>query len=580
VSASGNATVKASSIQVVGKVQNSGNASFSPLPVTGASFVPNPLADLTGPSTTGLTNYGAANISGTTVKTLNPGIYSQISVSGSATVTFNPGLYLIEGGGFTVSGKATVSGQRVTIYNTSSNYPNNGSYGGITLSGTGSINLTAPTTGPYAGIVIFQPSANTRALSLSGNVTGLAGTLYAPSAQVVLSGNAQLNAALVVDRLSLSGNGASTQVADGSAGSALDTASSGTLLAGNLFVYVSDPAGYFTLDELNRIQDAITTWDSLLAPYSVTITEVSDSTLANVILDNGTTSAAGSPTDGVLGSYSSTGEITILQGWNWYDGADLTQIGTNQYDFQTVVTHELGHALGLGGSENPSSPMYEILASGVVQRTPTVADLNIPEAPDGADPERAAPRPPESGSSVHPGASAVVRSTPAMIETAAPASASGSITVGFVNTTINNALVPQARSGGEITTANLPTSRTPPLFVATGPSSGTVGDAAVSPSTDEPAPDWLDRLFQEEAISPEVRDLLPRNQEAPNWVDQLAPLLADSQNAAICRADPSTFPCADFAAVSARTDLEGLVIALLSAYGYTQLKEAETRRAR
>jgi hypothetical protein len=60
------------------------------------------------------------------------------------------------------------------------------------------------------------------------------------------------------------------------------------------------------------------------------------------------------------------------------------------------VTHELGHALGLGGSADPTSPMYETLAAGAVQRTPTVADLNISDPPADADPERAAP-PVDSG---------------------------------------------------------------------------------------------------------------------------------------------------------------------------------------
>jgi hypothetical protein len=389
--ASGNASLKASAIQVVGQVQKSGNATLSPTPVTGAAGVPDPLSGLTGPSSTNLTNYGAASIGGNTVKTLNPGIYSQISISGNAKVTLNAGIYLIEGGGFAMSGNASLSGQGILIYNTSSNYPSaSGAYGGISLSGNGSINLTAAATGTYAGLVIVQPSANTRALSLSGNATGLIGTLYAPSAQLILSGNAQLNAALLVDKLSISGNGVSTQVADGSASSILDGASAGTLLAGNLDVYVNDPNGYFTANEQARIQDAINAWDVLLTPYSVVITEVNDPTLANVVIDTGTTSAAGSAADGVLGCYNSTGEITILQGWNWYDGADATQIGANQYDFQTVVTHELGHALGLGGNADSTSPMYEVLATGVVRRTPTANDLNIPEPPDGADPERAA----------------------------------------------------------------------------------------------------------------------------------------------------------------------------------------------
>jgi hypothetical protein len=46
--------------------------------------------------------------------------------------------------------------------------------------------------------------------------------------------------------------------------------------------------------------------------------------------------------------------------------------------------------------------MNEVLAAGVARRTPTAADLNIPEEPDGADPERAAlPAPNETSTAVH-----------------------------------------------------------------------------------------------------------------------------------------------------------------------------------
>jgi len=55
--------------------------------------------------------------------------------------------------------------------------------------------------------VVFQSRDNPQALSLSGNaVAGLTGTVYAPKAQLVLSGNGQLNDTLIVDMLSLSGN--------------------------------------------------------------------------------------------------------------------------------------------------------------------------------------------------------------------------------------------------------------------------------------------------------------------------------------------------------------------------------------
>jgi hypothetical protein len=393
VTAGGSAQVTAVGIQVVGGVEQSGSATLRPAPATGASAFPDPLAFLSGPNPAGLAAYGSASYTSGS-HPLQPGIYSQIKASGNASLTLSPGLYLIEGGGLTVADGASISGAGVTIYNTGSNYPNpGGNFGGITLSGNGSFTLTPATTaaaGAYPGIVIYQSRANTRALALGGNAgAGLVGMVYAPSAPVVIGGNASLNAALVADRLQVSGNGASTQVVTGAAGD--NSSNPDTLLAGDLEVYVSDANGAFTANELARIRDAIDGLDKLLAPYNVVVTEVGDPALANLVIDTGTTSAAGSAADGVLGSYSASGEITLLQGWNWYDGADPTQIGANQYDFQTVVTHELGHALGLGGSPDPNSVMFETLGTGVVRRALTVADLNIADPPEGADPERAAP---------------------------------------------------------------------------------------------------------------------------------------------------------------------------------------------
>ena len=113
-------------IDVHGGVQKSGNASFSPAPTTGAAVLADPLASLPSPSTSGLTNYGSESLSGNSSATIKPGIYSQISVSGNARLTMNSGLYIIEGGGFTVSGNASVSGSGVIIFNAGSKYPEHG----------------------------------------------------------------------------------------------------------------------------------------------------------------------------------------------------------------------------------------------------------------------------------------------------------------------------------------------------------------------------------------------------------------------------------------------------------------------
>ena len=158
---------------------------------------------------------GSVSLSGNASKTIPQGIYSSISVSGNASLTLAGGTYIIEGGGLSVSGNASISGTGVLIVNAGSNYSNGpgGTYGSISLSGNGSYKLTPMTTGTYAGILIFQTRDNTRAMTISGNASGMTGTIYAPAAQLSESGNASLNAALIVDTLSISGNGVANTLA-------------------------------------------------------------------------------------------------------------------------------------------------------------------------------------------------------------------------------------------------------------------------------------------------------------------------------------------------------------------------------
>lgn len=55
------------------------------------------------------------------------------------------------------------------------------------------------------------------------------------------------------------------------------------------------------------------------------------------------------------------------------------------------MLHELSHTPGLGGATDPTSHMFETLVPGSIARTVTVADLNIPDPPERADPQTALP---------------------------------------------------------------------------------------------------------------------------------------------------------------------------------------------
>jgi hypothetical protein len=162
------------------------------------------------------------------------------------------------------------------------------------------------------------------------------------------------------------------------------TTTAGALLGGNLSLTISDPSGSLTADDRARIADAVAVVDATLAPYGVAITQVGDADpSADVTLDTGATSGVGGLADGVLGCETGGDEVTLIQGWNWYAGADSGGIGPGQYDLETVVVHELGHVLGLGHSADTGSVMSATLSAGTAKRALATADLDVPDDDSG-----------------------------------------------------------------------------------------------------------------------------------------------------------------------------------------------------
>src|SRR5207253_5336887 len=73
--------------------------------------------------------------------------------------------------------------------------------------------------------------------------------------------------------------------------------------------------------------------------------------------------------------------VKIVEGWNWYAGSNPARIGSGQFDYQTVVTHELAHAIGLYHDTNYYAVlndgydvMYPALSTGVIRRNISIYD--------------------------------------------------------------------------------------------------------------------------------------------------------------------------------------------------------------
>ena len=73
------------------------------------------------------------------------------------------------------------------------------------------VTLTPETTGPYAGITMFQaPTLQLTQISITGNgAVNISGTIYGADANLKIAGNgSQIGSQIIVSTLTLGGNGA------------------------------------------------------------------------------------------------------------------------------------------------------------------------------------------------------------------------------------------------------------------------------------------------------------------------------------------------------------------------------------
>lgn len=198
------ACLRASEVEIVGGADGT---CIEPAPTPGVQPRLDPLNPLPLPEVTGCDHTSTTGINGGEV-TIYPGTYcGDINITGG-TVTMAPGVYILDAAGFKVSAQATLYGDGVTIYLTDKG----GVSENISIAGGATVDLNAPTSGLYRGLLFIQDPNSSEAITHSltgGSTMDLDGILYFPGQEVKFSGGSEADSAelfLVARQVDFTGN--------------------------------------------------------------------------------------------------------------------------------------------------------------------------------------------------------------------------------------------------------------------------------------------------------------------------------------------------------------------------------------
>lgn len=103
------------SIQSAGGYAGS-DQSFTPVPITDAPIVPDPLASRAEPKV-GICDHKAMSLTTDLTETLYPGVYcGGLDVGGETIAKLEPGIYVIKDGPLSIRGNASLIGEHVGFY--------------------------------------------------------------------------------------------------------------------------------------------------------------------------------------------------------------------------------------------------------------------------------------------------------------------------------------------------------------------------------------------------------------------------------------------------------------------------------
>jgi hypothetical protein len=196
------ATLTAGMICTAGGKSQTRNANFSPAPITDCPVLQDPLKARAAPAIGGC-SYTNVVVDGIAT-TLQPGVYcGGLKLTNGAMAKLSGGIFVIKDGPLIVDGGASIAGTEVAIYLS-------GSTANLTFDADTTVDLSAPSDGPLAGILIYDDPSGASAPAktpksgrgangrgnktaaprqhqiLSDNARNLLGTIYMPQGEIII----------------------------------------------------------------------------------------------------------------------------------------------------------------------------------------------------------------------------------------------------------------------------------------------------------------------------------------------------------------------------------------------------------
>jgi hypothetical protein len=186
------AYITADGTSVVGDCTDTGGGCTHVANMSANTGIPptDPLSSLTFPANPGSCTSAGPLPGGGTPSVLTPGCYSYIDASATGiNLTLQPGLYYFTGA-FNIGHNALINGSGLLFAFAGTAGPGPctpaATAGCMMVGNNAEMHLSAQTSGPYNGILMFQEPSNQTDLSLTGNgpIYDLSGAMYFPTAHV------------------------------------------------------------------------------------------------------------------------------------------------------------------------------------------------------------------------------------------------------------------------------------------------------------------------------------------------------------------------------------------------------------